>query len=255
MLLAVDVGNTNIVLGCLDGKETLFTERLSTDVLKTSLEYAILFETALSIHKVKPSQVLGAIIGSVVPELTHVIRDALKKICEVKPMIVGPGLKTGLNIRIDDPATVGADLIAGAVGALSKYPVPLMIIDMGTATTICVLDRNRNYLGGMIMPGINVSLKSLVSGTSMLQGISLETPKNVIGRNTADAMRSGILYGNAAMIDGLIDRVSEELEDSLTVVATGGLAPAVIPSCRHLIRYDDDLLLTGLRLIYEKNRR
>lgn len=253
MILAVDVGNTNIVIGCMEGGQVLFTERLSTDEVKTSLEYAILFRVALELHHIDKADVDGAIISSVVPPITPVIRTALRKTIGKKAIVLGPGVKTGLSIRIDDPASVGADLVAGAVGALAKYAPPLVIVDMGTATTLSVVDRDRNYLGGSIMPGVRLSLSSLVSEASMLHGVSLDVPKQAIGHNTADAIRSGIVYGHAAMIDGLLDRVEEELGEKVKVIATGGLAARVTPACRHDIVLDDTLLLTGLRVIYEKN--
>ena len=242
MLLAIDVGNTNIVIGCMDGETIEFTERLSTDAGKTSLEYAILFKTALDIHHVDTSRIDGAIISSVVPPVTPVIRTALRKITGIKALILGPGTRTGLNIRLDDPTAVGADLVAGAVGALQKYKPPVIVVDMGTATTLMAIDKDRNFLGGAIMPGVRLSLNSLVSEASMLQGISLDSPKH-------------ILYGHAAMIDGLVDRMEEELEGEVTVIATGGLAAGVVPACRHQIQVDDTLLLTGMRIIYEKSRK
>lgn len=255
MLLTIDVGNTNVVIGCMDGDKIEFTERLSTDAGKTSLEYAILFKTALDIHQVETSRIDGAIISSVVPPVTPVIRTALRKITGIRALVLGPGTKTGLNIRLDDPTAVGADLVAGAVGALQKYTPPVIVIDMGTATTLMAIDKDRNFLGGAIMPGVRLSLKSLVSEASMLQGISLDSPKHAIGRNTVDAMRSGLIYGHAAMIDGLVDRMQEELEGEATVIATGGLAAGVVPACRHKIELDDTLLLTGMQVIYDKNRR
>lgn len=255
MLLAIDIGNTNIVLGGYERTTALFTERISTDAGKTSLEYAILVRTALDIHGVRPEEIKGAIIGSVVPPLTYSVRTALRKVCGLEALVVGPGLKTGLNIRIDDPATVGADLVAGSVGALAKYDPPLAVIDMGTATTLCVIDGKRNYIGGMIMTGLRLSLSALVSQASMLQGIGLEMPRKVIGRNTADAMRSGLLYGNAAMIDGLLDRTEQELGTKVTVVATGGLAGTVIGACTHKISLERNLVLDGLIGIYLKNRK
>lgn len=253
MILAIDVGNTNITLGCMDGKKTVFTERLATDKVKTELEYAILFQTALQLHAVRPEDIDGAIIGSVVPQINAVIREALRKVCPVRILTVGPGVKTGLNIRMDDPTSVGADLIAGAVGAMDRYPCPLVIIDMGTATTMAVVDANRTYIGGLITAGVRISLDSLVSGTAMLQGISLDAPKRVIARNTADALRSGILYGNVAMLDGMLDRIGDELGSRPTVVATGGWAAHVVPYCRHEISIEDDLVLHGLSLIYGRN--
>lgn len=253
MLLAIDIGNTNIVFGGFEGRKALFTERISTDSQKTSLEYAILFKTALDLHGISPAAIEGAIIGSVVPPLTYVVKTALRKICGLDALVVGPGLKTGLNIRMDDPATIGADLIAGAVGALQKYQPPLVVIDMGTATTLCVVDQNRSYIGGIIMTGLRLSLNALVSQASQLSGISLEVPRHVIGKNTADAMRSGLLYGNAAMLDGLIDRVEEELNTHVTVIATGGLAKSVTGECRHEISLEKNLVMDGLISIYLKN--
>lgn len=252
MILAIDIGNTNIVIGCMDREEVLFTERLSTDPAKTSMEYAILFRVALDMHQIDPVLIAGAIISSVVPQITPVVRTALRKTTGRQAYVLGPGTRTGLNIRIDDPSSVGADLVAGAVGALALFKPPLVVVDMGTATTLSVVDRDGNYIGGTIMPGLRLSLTSLVSRTSMLQGTSLDVPKHVIGSSTAEAMRSGIVLGHAAAIDGLLDRVEEELGEKVTVVATGGLASKVIPCCRHKITLDNALLLTGLSIIYGK---
>lgn len=253
MILAIDVGNTNIVIGGMDHDQVLFTERLSTDKVKTSLEYAILFRVALELHRIDPEEIEGSIISSVVPPITPVIRTALKKITGKKSIVLGPGTKTGVSIRIDDPSSVGADLVAGAAGALAKYDPPLVVIDMGTATTLSVVDRENHYIGGSIMPGLRLSLNSLVSEASMLHGISLDLPQHAIGHNTVDAMRSGIVLGHAAMIDGLLDRMEEEMGGKMTVIATGGLASSVTPVCRHEILLDKTLLLTGLLEIYKKN--
>lgn len=253
MILAIDIGNTNIVLGCLEGDKILFTERLSTDHAKTDLEHAISIKIVLELHQIDPRGIEGAIIGSVVPPITSLIQKALYKITGCTAMIVGPGLKTGLNILMDNPAQVGSDLIVGAVAGIAEYPLPLTIIDMGTATTICVIDGNKNYIGGMILPGLRVSLDSLTSRTSQLPRISLDPPKRLIGKNTIECMKSGILYGNASCIDGMIDRIEEDLCQKTTVVATGGLAGTIIPLCRHEIILDDELLLKGLLLIYQKN--
>lgn len=253
MLLAIDVGNTNIVFGCIEGRKILFTERLSTDHNKTALEYAITFKNVMELHAIVPSDINGAIIASVVPPVTSLIGKALEKIVGCTPMIVGPGLKTGLNIIMDNPAQVGADLIVGAVAGIDAYPCPLVLIDMGTATTICVIDEKKRYIGGMILPGIRVSLDSLTSRTSQLPRIGLDPPKRLIGKNTVECMKSGILYGNASCIDGMIDRIEEELQQKATVVATGGLAERIVPLCRHQVILDDELLLKGLLLLYEKN--
>ena len=194
------------------------------------------------------------IIASVVPPITSLIDQALQKLTGKKAMIVGPGIKTGLNILMDNPAQVGADLIVGAVAGIDQYPVPLILVDMGTATTITVIDRNKNYIGGMILPGLMVSLDSLTSRTSKLPRIGLDPPKKLIGKNTIDCMKSGILYGHASCIDGMVDRIENELGEKTTIVATGGLSGTIAPLCTHSIIHDDGLLLKGLLLIYKKNR-
>ena len=253
MILAIDIGNTNIVLGCIRDRNILFTERLSTDHSKTGLEHAITLKMVLDLHQIDPKEIDGAIIGSVVPPLTGLFQEALMKITGHGAMVVGPGIKTGLNILMDNPAQVGSDLIVGAVAGIAEYSLPLVLIDMGTATTICVIDSKKNYIGGMILPGLRVSLDSLTSRTSQLPRISLDPPKRLIGKNTIECMKSGILYGNASCLDGMIDRIEEDLGEPVTVVATGGLAQKIIPPCRHSIIPDDELLLKGLLLIYEKN--
>ena len=253
MILAIDIGNTNIVIGCIEGTDISFVERISTDTQKTTLEYASIFKMVLDIYNIQPGQLKGSILSSVVPPINHVICDAIEKVMHIKPMVVGPGVKTGLNILIDNPAQLGSDLVVDAVAALKEYPAPLIIIDMGTATTMSAIDAKGNFLGGTITPGIRVALESLVSRPSLLSQISLEPPEKAIGRNTIDSMKSGSVLGNAAMLDGMIDRFREELQGDVTVVATGGLAQFIVPLCRHEIIYDDALLLKGLWYIYEKN--
>ena len=215
----------------------------------------------LAMHKlpcrckiVSKADLEGGIISSVVPQITMVVKAAVEKILKKEVLIVGAGIKTGLNIRIDNPAQLGSDLVVGAVAGIAEYPTPLLIFDMGTANTVCVIDKNRNYIGGMIYPGIGVSLDSLTANASQLGGISLEEPGHIIGKNTVDCMKSGILYGNAAMIDGIIARASRELGDIPTVIAAGGLAKIIVPLCEQPIILDDDLTLKGLRILYEKNR-
>lgn len=253
MLLAIDMGNTNIVIGCIKDDKILFVERLSTDQSKTELEYAVGFKTVFELYGIKADEIKGAIISSVVPPLTGIIRKAVEKIVGIKPMVVGPGIKTGLNILMDNPKTVGADLIVDAVAGISEYGAPLVIIDMGTATTISVVDKDKNYVGGMIIPGIRVSMDSLVNRTSQLPRIGFDVPEKVVGTNTVDCMKSGIIHGNAAMLDGMVDRIEEELGYDVKVVATGGLAGVVIPNCKKEIVMDDSLLLKGLNIIYKKN--
>ena len=254
MLLAVDMGNTNIVIGCIQGNKTVFVERLCSDLSKTELEYAICFKTVLELYGINCEDIDGGIISSVVPPLTSIIKTPVEKIINKQVMVVGPGIKTGLNIQMDNPKTVGSDLIVDAVAGICEYGAPLIIIDMGTATTISVVDKDRNYVGGVIIPGIRVSMESLVNRTSQLPRISFEAPDKVIGTNTIDCMKSGMIVGNAAMIDGMIDRMEEELGYKTTVVATGGLAGVVIPLCKHTIIKDDGLLLKGLNIIYQKNK-
>ena len=253
MILAIDMGNTNIVVGCIRDNNILFVERISTDLLKTELEYAVSFKTVFELYGIDSGEIHGAIISSVVPPLTVIIGSAVEKIIGKKPMVVGPGVKTGLNILMDNPKTVGADLIVDAVAGISEYGAPLIVIDMGTATTISVIDRERNYIGGMIIPGLRVSMDSLVNRTSQLPRIGFEAPDKVIGTNTVDCMKSGIINGNASMLDGMIERIHSELGYKTKVVATGGLAKVVIPMCKHEIINDDSLLLKGLNIIYNKN--
>lgn len=253
MILAIDVGNSNIVVGCIDGEEICFTERVSTDWKKTEVEYAITLKNILEIHEIQEGDLEGGIISSVVPQITEVLKCAVEKLVRFPVKIVGPGLKTGLNILIDNPAQLGSDLLVDSVAALADHPVPLIIIDMGTATTVCVINQKRQYIGGMIVPGVRTALDSLVSHTSLLQQIGLVPPRKVIGSNTIDSMKSGMIYGNAAILDGLIERIEEQLGERCTIVATGGLADAIVPHCKREIILDDDLMLKGLKIIYEKN--
>ena len=253
MILAVDIGNSNIVLGCFEGNEIKFVERLSTNQNSTALEYTVLIKTILELNNLSEHIFDGAIISSVVPSVTHTVRDAVLRLTGQHAMIVGPGLKTGLKIMLDNPAQLGSDRVADAVAAINHYPCPMIIIDMGTATTISVIDREKNFLGGMITPGLRVSLDSLTKSTSQLPKISLDPPKKVIGTNTIDCMKSGIIYSTASSIDGIIDRIQEELGEECTVISTGGLANSIIPFCRHNITIDDQLLLKGLMVIYNKN--
>ena len=253
MILTIDIGNTNIVLGCFDGDAILFRERISTNHTATDLEYAVSIKTALEMYHLNPEHITGAIVSSVVPSVTNTFRRAIEKLCGVKPLVVGPGIKTGLSIRIDNPAQLGSDLVVDAVAGIHEYPVPQIIIDMGTATTFSVIDKNSNYLGGVITTGMAVSADALVSRTSQLPRIAFEVPKKVIGSNTVDCIKSGIMYGNAAIIDGMVSRIEAELGEKCTVIATGGLSSLVAPLCKTRLILDDDLLLKGLMLIYRKN--
>ena len=253
MILAVDIGNSNIVLGCFDENEILFEDRLSTDRDSTVLEYAVIIKTSLEMHHLEYEQITGAIISSVVPSVTENVQQAIFRLIGQQAMVVSPGMKTGLNILLDDPKQLGSDRVADAVGAIGEYPCPLIIVDMGTATTISVIDGQKNFMGGMIIPGLQVSLDSLANRTSQLPPISLEAPKKVIGTNTVDCMKSGIIYSTAGSIDGAIERIEEELGETCTVVSTGGHARKIIPYCHHEILIDPHLLLKGLMTIYKKN--
>lgn len=253
MVLAVDIGNSNVVVGTVHKTGVSFVERISTDHGKTDLEYAMAIKAILDLHDITPAQIKGCIISSVVPPVTAVVSKALEKLTGESALIVGPGIKTGLNIKIDNPAQLGSDLVVDAVAGIAEYPLPLIIIDMGTATTMSAIDKNGNYLGGVIIPGARIALDSMVSRTSQLPRISFDAPKKTIGTNTIECMKSGMVLGNASMMDGMIDRIEDELGEEATVIATGGLARFIIPHCKHEIIYDDTLLLKGLYLIYNKN--
>ena len=254
MILAIDIGNTNIVVGCIDDEKTYFIERLSTVRTKTELEYAVDLKTVLDIYHIKKTDIEGCIISSVVPQITDIARLAAEKILKKEVMVLGPGVKTGLNIMMDNPGQLGADMVADAVAGLASYPVPFIVIDMGTATTVSVVNDKKQYIGGMILPGVGVSLDALPSRASQLSGISIDAPKHIIGKNTIECMKSGVLYSNAAALDGIVERIEEELGQRTTVIATGGLAKKIVSHCKREIILDEDLLLKGLRVIYEKNK-
>jgi len=254
MILTVDIGNSNIVAGGMDPQKTYFVERLSANLYMTSLEYAVSFKNILEMNRIDAGAISGCIICSVVPPLTNTIREALERVTHHLPLVVGPGIKTGLNIKMDNPAQLGSDLVVDAVAAIHEYGAPLLIFDMGTATTMSAVDKSGSYVGGAIIPGLKVSLDSLSSRASQLPRIGLDSPKRIIGTNTIECMKSGAIFGNACMIDGMIDRAQEELKGPVKVISTGGLARFITPCCRHTIIYDDILLLKGLLLLYLKNR-
>lgn len=254
MILAIDIGNTNVVIGAISEEKIYFIERVATIKTKTEAEYAIDFKILLDLYKINPEDIEGGIVSSVVPQITKLVQIATKKVIGKDVLVLAPETKTGLNILIDNPAQLGSDLIAGSVAGIAEYKVPMAIIDMGTATTVAVIDKDKNYLGGMIVPGVQVALDSLTANASQLQGIGLEAPQKVIGKNTNDCLMSGVIYSNSDMIDGLIGRIEEELGETVTIVATGGLAKVIMPHCRRKIILDDNLLLKGLLIIYKKNK-
>ncbi len=255
MILTIDIGNSNIVLGGVEGDDIVFEARLRTDPTKTSDEYCIDLKMILEVYGVKEADIEGSIIGSVVPQVLNSVQTAIKKLTGKAALVVGPGLKTGLNIRIENPNQTGADLVVGAVAALREHKPPMIIVDMGTATTIMVLDKDGAFIGGAIAPGVKISLDALTDRTALLPGLQLDQPKKAIGRNTIDCMRSGIMMGAACMLDGMIQRMEEELGAKTTVVATGGIAKFVIPMCKTSMVYDKDLLVKGLAILYRENKR
>lgn len=255
MILTVDIGNSNIVLGAVKEKEILFQARIVTDHIKTSDQYCAELKTMLDLFGICTKDIEGSIVASVVPPVLNSFRTAIRKLTGKNCLVVGPGLKTGLNILIDNPAQTGADLVVGAVAALRGYQPPLIVVDMGTATTISVLDQNGSLIGGCVCPGVKISLEALTNRTALLPGISLDQPKKVIGRNTIDCMRSGIMLGTACMLDGMIARMEAELGMKTTVLLTGGIGKFVLPLCNTKMIYDEDLLIKGLAALYQENRR
>ena len=254
MILTVDIGNSNINFGVFEGDEVKYVARLATDRAKTEYEYATAIDSLMSISGIDKSSIEGAIISSVVPPLNLAMRDAIRLLYGIDPILVGPGVKTGINIHCDNPASVGADIICACVATHFIYGSPSLIVDMGTATKMMVMNDKGAFIGVSIIPGVMVSLDALAHKTAQLPMVSLEAPKNVIGKNTSDCMRSGIVFGNASMIDGMIERIFEEVGSSLPVYATGGLSSIITPHCKHAIKYDQHLVLRGLNIIYHKNR-
>lgn len=255
MLLAIDVGNTNTVIGCIDNNEISHVFRMVTDISKTEYEYAVGIKNILDFKGIGCERFDGAIVSSVVPPLVDVMKAAARHLTGHNPVVVGAGVKTGMNILIDNPAQLGSDLVADGVAAIASYKLPVIVFDMGTATTISVIDQNACFLGGALFPGLALSMNALSRGTSQLPKVPIEAPDKVICANTIDCMKSGAIYGTASMLDGMIDRIENELGMKCTIVATGGLATRVVPYCRHEIILDENLLLRGLGIIYEKNKR
>ncbi len=253
MILTVDIGNSNIVIGGVRGDKIVFEARLRTERTKTSDEYALDLKNLMDIYDVEAKEVEGAVIASVVPQVLNSFRTAIKKLTGKVSLVVGPGIKTGLNILLENPGQTGADLVVADVAALREHKPPLVVIDMGTATTVSVLDKNGAHIGGCIIPGVKISMDALTERTALLPGLQLDKPKRAIGRNTVDAMRSGIMLGTACMLDGIVDRMEEELGEKVTVIATGGIAKFIVPLCRRPMIYDKDLLIKGLVALYKDN--
>lgn len=254
MILTVDIGNSNIVLGGVENTQIVFEARLRTDATKTSDEYCIDLKMILEVYGICAEQIEGAIIASVVPQVLNSMQTAIKKLTGKTSLVVGPGLKTGLNIKVENPAQTGADLVVGSVAALREHKPPMIIVDMGTATTMVVLDDTGALIGGCICPGVKISMDALTDRTALLPGLQLDQPKRAIGRNTIDCMRSGIMMGTACMLDGMIDRMEAEIQQKATVVVTGGIAKFITPLCKKPMIYDKDLIVKGLAALYRENK-
>lgn len=254
MVLTVDVGNLDVTLGGFVDGALVFKGRISTDTRATEDEYAGRILNLLALYGVKSTEIEGAILASVVPPLDAVIKKALHFLFTIRPLSVGPGMKTGIGIRCDTPSSVGADLICAAVAAYTLYDSPSVIVDVGTATKITVVNENGAFIGTSIAPGVLMGLNALADGTAQLPRVSLEAPASVVAKNTVDCMKSGVIFGHSAMIDGMIDRVREELSLDVPVYITGGLAETVMPYCRREMTLDADLVLKGLYILYQKNQ-
>ncbi|WP_100374401.1 type III pantothenate kinase [Bacillus sp. FJAT-45037] len=254
MILVIDVGNSNIVLGVYDKEELVYHWRIATSRQKTEDEFAMSIK-ALFVDKGLTFRCIeGIIISSVVPPIMFSLEQMCKKYFALPPMIIGPGIKTGLNIKYDNPREVGADRIVNAVAAIELYGTPLVIVDFGTATTYCYINEHKQYMGGAIAPGISISTEALYNRASKLPRIEIAKPEQVLGKNTIHAMQAGIFFGYVGQVDGIVTRMKEESYEAPTVVATGGLATLISTEARSIDIVDPFLTLKGLRMIYEKNK-
>lgn len=253
MLLTADIGNTNIKFGIFDSNELIRTLTISCVKDKTADEYGVELYSLIRVTGIHRDDFSGCIISSVVPIVTTRIDKAVRDILGVEPIIIGPGVKTGLNIRIDDPSTLGADLAVACVGANACAKAPIIVISMGTATVWCVIDKQGSMIGCAIAPGVSVSLEALTKNTALLQSVAFKAPASVIGKNSDKSIRAGAVWGTVCMIDGMIDKIEKELGEKCKIIATGGLADTIIGYCEHEIEIRENLILEGLRLIYEKN--
>lgn len=254
MLLVMDVGNTNVVIGIYKGKQLLHQWRLSTSRNKTEDEYGTLIKMFLRDVDIQIVDIDDVLISSVVPPIMYSLERMVLKYFKRKPLIVGPGIKTGLNIKVDNPKEVGADRIVNAVAAIAEYGAPLIIVDLGTATTFCLINEEGVYLSGAISPGINISMEALYQNAAKLPKVEFAKPESVVGRNTVMAMQSGLYYGYIGLIDGIVTRMKQQLKTIPKVIATGGLADYISQDSNSIDIVDPDLTLKGLQIIYERNK-
>lgn len=254
MLLTIDIGNSYISFGCFEGNRLVFVSDTVTDIKKSCDQYAVEMLQICSLYGVSSKNISGAVICSVVPELTESIRTAAVRISGSAPVVVGPGIKSGLKINIDNPAQLGADTVATSVAALEKYKPPIVICDFGTATVFDVIDKNASYAGMIICAGVGTTLDVLTKRTALLPQVSITPPKKLVGTNSAASVQSGLINGTAAMVDGIIDRLDDEYGEKLTVIATGNYASKIIPMCSHNLHLEENLVFYGLKSIYFRNR-
>jgi type III pantothenate kinase len=255
MIFVMDVGNTNIVLGVFEGEKLLSYWRMGTDKNKTSDEFGMFILNLFDYKNIDIDKIQAVVISSVVPPIMYTIEHAIRKYFKLEPMIVGPGIKTGINIKTENPREVGADRIVNAVAAYENYKCPLIIVDFGTATTFCAVSSKGEYLGGVICPGITISAEALYQKTAKLPRIDLAKPDNIIGKNTVHSMQSGLIYGYVGQVDYIVKRIKKEMgEEKIKVIATGGLARLIVSESMEIDGVESFLSLEGLRIIYDKNR-
>ncbi len=256
MVLALNIGNSHLLIGVWDSENLVLRSAISTDLNRSADEYAIQIHSILALHQISPQKISGGILSSVVPALTSCVREALRQICPVRFYTVGPGLKTGLSIRIDDPAQLGAELVCAAVAALKDSSPPLIIMTMDTAISIMAINQNRQLLGGAIFSSPTLSLEALIQKTAQLSQVDLDVSlSSVIGSNTISSMQSGSIFGTVCMLDGMLFRFKQELGENASVIATGKIPSSILNSCVTPLKYDQDLILKGLYQIYQKNKR
>ena len=254
MYFCVDIGNSNIVLGLFDNDEMICDYRLGTKRNTTVDEFGIMLLNILYLRKIDLKEIEGAIISSVVPEMDDSLRESFKRYLNIEPLFVGPGMKSGIHIKLDNPKQLGADLLVGAVGAVSKYQAPVLIVDIGTAMTMTFVNEKKEFIGGAIMPGIRTAFSNLIDKASKLEDVSYVDVENPVGNNTKDCIQSGMIFGWSSMIDGMIDRYEKEL-GKFEIVLTGGEARYLVKHLKHKVIYDDYLLMEGLKILYQKNKR